>query len=310
MFSRVLLRGPLAGRPVGPLRTFASAAAATAATAAGQDKPAIVVSAIPGRMDIVQLLVPTASLPGQANSVSMFVPLDLPVASLLADLASELRVPQSQVALPTGATFVRQLLQPAGTGLPQVKVGPASLALNTAPFLTWVSESHQANTEKLRELAPVLEATNRAAKKARSKRKTNEVLFLGAFVGHLGAAAWLTYGPLGWDMVEPMTYLSGLAVSGAMLTWFVVTGREGSPMEEFSLIERRNLEARLRKALTAEPHLAPVVERYGLFAQAEGSTRDAVNALVADIERELAFSRSFLPASGDHHDGDKAALEK
>lgn len=75
-------------------------------------------------------------------------------------------------------------------------------------------------------------------------------------------------------------------------------------------IERRNLEARLRKALTAEPHLAPVVERYGLFAQAEGSTRDAVNALVADIERELAFSRSFLPASGDHHDGDKAALEK
>lgn len=70
---------------------------------------------------------------------------------------------------------------------------------------------------------------------------------LGALVVYWGAVARLTFWDYGWDVMEPITYLSGLSTVVCGYLWFLYQGREVS----YSSVLDRSVSAR-REALYKE----------------------------------------------------------
>lgn len=119
--------------------------------------------------------------------------------------------------------------------------------------------------EELREMEALKRACDREAHQGARRMAVGGLAML---VVYWGAVARLTFWDLGWDIMEPVTYLSGLSMVIMGYLWFLYQGREVS----YSSVLQRSVSARrevLYKArgLDVDLWLDRVAERKSLRAE-------------------------------------------
>ncbi|KAI0342234.1 hypothetical protein BDW22DRAFT_1357531 [Trametopsis cervina] len=100
---------------------------------------------------------------------------------------------------------------------------------------------------------------------------------LGMLVMYWGAVARLTFWDLGWDIMEPVTYLSGLSMVILGYLWFLYQGREVS----YSSVLHRSISTR-RQALYKSHGFD--IERWADLIAEEKAVRKEISKIAEDYD--------------------------
>lgn len=103
---------------------------------------------------------------------------------------------------------------------------------------------------------------------------------LGLLVVYWGAVARLTFWDLGWDVMEPVTYLSGLTMVIMSYLWFLYQGREVS----YSSVLQRSVSA--RRETLYKGHGFDIDRWLDLVAEEKGLRKD-ISKIAEDYDERL-----------------------
>jgi len=126
---------------------------------------------------------------------------------------------------------------------------------------------------------------------------------LGLLVVYWGAVARLTFWDLGWDIMEPVTYLSGLSMVIIGYLWFLYQGREVS----YSSVLQRSISAR-REALY-KSHGFDIDRWLDLVSEAK-SLRREIGKIAEDYDERLWHERQEEREQAEREHTQDAESEK